>query len=151
MKFIIILLALFSSQAAAETCQHPENGFNCVGYVRNYDGDTITFDIPNVHPLINVVSIRVLGLDTPEIKGKSECEKRLALQAKKLVKNNLSAAKRIDLRNCVHGKYFRFVCDVIADGENISQIITEYGFAYQYTGGTKKDVDWCRREKQINK
>ena len=45
-------------------------------YVRNYDGDTITFTLPGLHPIIGEkISIRVNGIDTPEIKGKCDKEK----------------------------------------------------------------------------
>ncbi len=52
-------------------------------YVRNYDGDTITFNLPGLHPIIGQkISIRVNGIDTPEIKGKCEQEKYSAKQGK---------------------------------------------------------------------
>ena len=45
-------------------------------YLRNYDGDTITFNLPGLHPIIGEkISIRVNGIDTPEIQGKCEKEK----------------------------------------------------------------------------
>jgi micrococcal nuclease len=44
-------------------------------YIRNYDGDTITFNLPSLHPIIGEkISIRVNGIDTPEIRG--NCEKK---------------------------------------------------------------------------
>lgn len=52
-------------------------------YVRNYDGDTITFNLPNLHPIIgNKIAIRVNGVDTPEIRGKCDKEKYDAEQAR---------------------------------------------------------------------
>ena len=52
-------------------------------YVRNYDGDTITFTLPNLHPIIgNKIAIRVSGIDTPEIRGKCDKEKYDAEQAR---------------------------------------------------------------------
>ena len=40
-------------------------------YVQNYDGDTVTFNLPGLHPIIGEkISIRVNGIDTPEIRGK---------------------------------------------------------------------------------
>jgi len=44
-------------------------------YVSNYDGDTIKFDLPGLHPIIGKkINIRVNGIDTPEIRGKCEGE-----------------------------------------------------------------------------
>ena len=50
-------------------------------YVRNYDGDTITFNLPNLHPIIGKkIRVRLNGIDTPEIKGK--CDKENMMQSK---------------------------------------------------------------------
>ena len=45
-------------------------------YVRNYDGDTITFNLLGFHPIIGKeINIRFNGIDTPEIWGK--CKKEI--------------------------------------------------------------------------
>lgn len=47
---------------AQKSCEHDENNLRCVKYVRNYDADTVTFNIPKVHPLLGKkVNIRVSG------------------------------------------------------------------------------------------
>ena len=47
-------------------CRHTGTIFRCVKYVRNYDGDTITFNIPNLHPLFGKsISVRVRGINAP--------------------------------------------------------------------------------------
>jgi len=62
-------------------------------YVRNYDGDTVTFNIPNIHPVLGEkVSIRVRGIDTPEIRGKCQKEKDLAYEAKAVVQTVMVGA-----------------------------------------------------------
>ena len=112
-------------------------------YVRNYDGDTITFNLPGLHSIIGEkISIRVNGIDTPEIRGKCEKEKYNAQQAKEMVTDILKDAERINLKNMERGKYFRIVADVYADGENIADILIESGMAVRYDGGTKTK-DWC--------
>ena len=89
-------------------CEHTDTSFKCVKYLRNYDGDTVTFNIPNIHKLLGAkISIRLNGVDTPEIKGKTQCEKDKARQAQKLVKELLSKARVIHLKNIDRGKYFR--------------------------------------------
>ena len=51
------------------SCAHDEKNFRCVKYVKNYDADTVTFDVPNVHPLLGKkINIRVDGVDTPELR-----------------------------------------------------------------------------------
>ena len=86
-------------------------------YVRNYDGDTITFNLPGLHPIIGEkISIRINGIDTPEIRGKCEKEKYDAQQTKEMVGDILKDAERIDLKNIERRKYFRIVADVFVEG-----------------------------------
>lgn len=143
--FIIILLfGQFS--VAKSTCDHDEKNFRCVKYVRNYDADTITVDIPNVHPLIGKnISVRVRHVDTPEMKGKLPCEKQVAKDAQKYVQQLLVNAKRIDLTNIAKDKYFRILADVVIDGKNLGSELIQNRLAYAYDGGTKSKVNWCDR------
>jgi endonuclease YncB( thermonuclease family) len=112
--------------------------------VKNYDGDTITFDIPGVPPIIgNDMVIRVRGIDTPELK-RNTCRAEIVKgrQAKKLVRSLLRRAKIINLHRVGRGKYFRFVADVEVDGKNLADILIKNGLAVPYDGGKKKH-DWC--------
>lgn len=143
-----LLLSLFISAGlhAADVCTHDAKTFRCVKYVRNYDADTITFNIPNVHPLIGEkISVRVRHVDTPEIKGKLPCEKEAARTAKRLIENMLKNAKRIDLENIDKDKYFRILADVVVDGKPIKDILLKNNLAYAYEGKTKQKIDWCQR------
>lgn len=153
MKYIIttLIIALLQlSSLAEQPCSHDASNFRCVKYVKNYDADTVTFDIPNVHPLIgNRINIRVSGVDTPEIRTKNTCEKSKGRDAKKIVANLLKHAKRIDLENVKRGKYFRVVADVKIDGQSLSYYLLKNGLAYAYDGGTKKKVDWCKTNREI--
>ena len=113
-------------------------------YVRNYDGDTITFNLPNLHPIIGKkIAVRINGIDTPEIRGKCDKEKYDAKQAKGMVEDLLKDAERIDLKNIQRGKYFRIIADVYADGENLAKALVDSGMAVRYNGG-KKNSRWCK-------
>ena len=113
-------------------------------YLRNYDGDTITFNLPNLHPIIGKkIAVRVNGIDTPEIRGNCDKEKYNAEQAKGWVEDLLKDAERIDLKNLQRGKYFRIVADVYADGENLAEALVDSGMAVRYNGG-KKNARWCK-------
>ena len=49
---------------AGEECAHTVTAFHCVTYLRNYDGDTITFEIPGVHPLLgHQIGVRIRNID----------------------------------------------------------------------------------------
>lgn len=151
MKYCLFL-ALFMPYLiwAGESCSHDSKNFRCVKYIKNYDADTVTFNIPSVHPLIgDKINIRVLGVDTPEIRTKNKCEKEKARNAKRLVKNLLKNAKRIDLTNVSRGKYFRVVADVIIDGKSLSYYLLKNGLAVAYDGGKKKAVNWCQKSREI--
>lgn len=153
MKVITLLLffiTAFANLVYANDCVHTSSSFKCVKYLKNYDADTVTFSIPGVHPIIGKkINVRVLGVDTPEIRTKDKCEKEKARTAKKLVKNLLKNGKRIDLINVKRGKYFRIVADVIIDGVSLNQYLLKNGLAYAYDGGTKKKMNWCRSTREI--
>ena len=113
-------------------------------YVGNYDGDTITFNLPSLHPIIGKkIAVRVNGIDIPEIRGKCDKEKYDAEQAKGMVEDLLKDAERIDLKNLQRGKYFRIVADVYADGKNLAEALVDSGMAVRYNGG-KKNSRWCK-------
>ena len=127
--FIIVYLFLNISSYAARI----DYGNVRAEFVRNYDGDTITVNIPG-YPAIagKNVSIRVKGIDTPEIRGKSNNERQLAIKARDVVGFLLKSAKEIELRNIQRGKYFRIVADVYFDGKNLSEILIDKKFAIPY-------------------
>lgn len=106
-------------------------------FISNYDGDTITVDIKGYPPIVgDHVSVRVKGIDTPEIKGK---DKYLAKKAKELVRSMLQKAQIIELRNIERDKYFRILADVYADGQSVSELLIFRNLAVPYDGGTKNN------------
>ncbi len=125
--------------------QRSYGSFTRVEYVGNYDGDTITFRIKGVHPIVGEnIKVRVRGIDTPEIRGRCEKERRLARKAKEFVARVLSKAERIELRDVARGKYFRIVADVFVDGRNLKTLLLERGLGVPYDGGRKRFV-FCRK------
>ncbi len=137
--FLILPFLLLPSYSFAKSF----GDYNGAIYVRNYDGDTITFNLPGLHPVIGEkISIRVNGIDTPEIRGKCENEKYGAQQAKEMVADILQDAEQITLKNMERGKYFRIAADVIVDGESLGDMLVEAGMAIRYDGG-KKTHKWC--------
>lgn len=155
-KIILIFYLLFPVsilQAKVRTlknwktrsCEHRADELSCVQYLNNYDGDTITFDIPDLHPIVGEqISVRVYGIDAPEVRTKNECEKALAMQAKQEVKDLMLKAERIDLLNAQRGKYFRILAEVYVNGRSLSDHLINEGLAVPYEGGTRPDVDWCK-------
>jgi endonuclease YncB( thermonuclease family) len=145
-KYFIIWVALnfIPALAGEKDCSHDSHNFRCVEVLKNYDGDTITVNIPNVHPLLGEkISVRILGIDTPEIRTTNECEKKAGRIARNLVSNILMSAKKVDLVAVQRDKYFRVLGNVIADGKSLKDILLKNKLAYSYDGGTKQNVDWC--------
>lgn len=150
-KMIIILSLFLSLNFIAKenkSCTNDHQTFRCVEYLKVYDADSITVRIKNIHPLFGGgqkgIAIRVLGVDTPEIRGKTLCEKLKAKEARDYVRSLLKKAKRIDVENVSRGKYFRVVGNVIIDGKSLTSKLLAKGYAYPYYGRTKKKVDWCK-------
>ena len=142
MKYLLLII-LFSFAAFGECVT--DTSFHCVKYINNYDGDTVKFDIKGVHPLIGKkINVRIKGIDTPEIKTKDKCEKDKGRNARRLVKNLLKNAKKIELKNIERDKYFRILSDVYYDGKLLSDILLKNKLAYRYNGGRKSIQDWCR-------
>ena len=100
-----------------------------------YDGDTFKIDLPNMHPLFgDALSIRLFGVDTPEMRGTSDEVKVLAVQAQQLTEKALKGASKIELRNPQRGKYFRIISEVWIDGEKLADMLKAKGLAKDYDG-----------------
>lgn len=111
------------------------SNFSGVEYVRNYDGDTMTVNIPGVHPLFgNEIGIRVRGIDTLEIRVKYPFEKQKVKETKTLIEGILNCANKITLHDIEREKYFRIVASVIVDGQNLSDLLLAKKLVVPYDG-----------------
>lgn len=143
MKFFkLILLTLLLSTSVSSFAK--EYGSVVVDEVTSiYDGDTFTVSINHWPSIVGQrVSIRVNGIDTPEMRGKCQSEKELARKAKQFAVQALRSAKRIELQNIQRGKYFRIVANVMLDGKSLGSALINANLAVAYDGGTK--IDWCK-------
>ena len=141
MKKLLLVFILFLGVHSAQAA--PEYGTVIVSKVISvYDGDTFRVDIDSLPPIVGKnIPIRLNGVDTPEIQGKCQYEKDLALKARDFVRNKLANAKEIKLTNLQRGKYFRVVANVLLDGVSLEQDLLENELAYKYSGGGKSS--WC--------
>ena len=141
-KIVVLLLPLLLCNALHSYAESYGDYQGAV-YLKNYDGDTIRFNLPGYPPIAGKdIRVRVNGIDTPEIKGKCKKEKYEARQARDMVADILKGAEQITLRNMKRGKYFRIAADIIIDGESLGDILVEAGVAVHYNGG-KKTHKWC--------
>ena len=111
-----------------------------VDIVSVYDGDTFKINLNcSLAVYCEKVPVRVLGVDCPEIKGKTEKEKQLAQKAKAFTKNFLANGP-ISLTDCSRDKYFRLLCKVNnSQGQNLADELISRNLGYKYYGGTKSD------------
>ena len=139
-KFVALIFLITTINLQAK----PQYGTVTVSKVISvYDGDTFRVNIDSLPPIVGKnIRIRVNGVDTPEIRGKCQYEKNLALKARDFVRVKLANAKEIKLTNLQRGKYFRVVANVLVDGVSLEKELLDNELAYEYSGGRK--LSWCR-------
>ena len=112
-----------------------------------YDGDTIKVQAEIWPGFIWSGSVRVLGIDTPEIRGKCPEEKAAAVAAREFVKRIVG--DRVTLHNIKLGKFAgRVLANVelqLRDSrrttDDLAEILIDHGHARRYDGGARSG--WC--------
>lgn len=135
---LTLLLTLITTNLSAKTNNY---GNATVAEVTSiYDGDTFRANIIGFPTIVGEhMSIRINGIDTPELRGKCPEEKAQAKLAKQFTVKHLRSAKRITLKNIKRGKYFRLIADVYVDGINLAEQLIKNNHAVEYQGKTKKN------------
>ena len=144
-RIISQVVALFLFSISAASFANPYD----YKVTRVIDGDTVEFVadfLPD--PLPKKLSIRVLGVDTPEKGHRASCEKEAtaAIAASKFTKDLLTNAYKTGQKVLVeiqkHDKYGgRVLGDVIIDGKKLSELLIANGHARPYFG--EKKESWC--------
>lgn len=120
------------------------------GYViKVYDGDTITIasKLPFVNSPLYRFPVRLNGIDSPEIKGKTEDEKTAAIVSREELKK-LILNKEIRLENIQNEKYGRILADVYIGDLHVNEWMIHNGYAVKYDGGTKTTPEsWLEYQK----
>lgn len=136
--FIVVSIALASPTAGRELVEGPV--WARITKVR--DGDSIDV-VARVWPGHEVrVSVRIRGIDAPELRARCEKERELALRAKAgLI--SLISGDSIWLHNISGGKYYgRVLADVIThDQQNVGKTLMRRGLVRPYEGGKRQS--WC--------
>ena len=142
---VIITVILYFMQQQGKPLSQPDNMednqvFENVSVASVYDGDTFKINLNcSLAVYCEKVPVRVRGVDTPEIKGKTEREKKLAQKAKEFTKKFL-AQEPVNLSDCSRDKYFRLLCDVKnGQGKDLAHELIKNDLGYSYAGGTKSD------------
>ena len=138
MKYILLLLILTANTAIAD------NFLELREYRDRlcYDGDTCYVIAKTLPESLRNMSIRILGIDTPEIRADCPEEKELALQGRVFANDMFRNANNIEFHNLKWDKYGgRILADVYIDGISYKDEIIEAGLAREYYGGKK--IGWC--------
>lgn len=102
--------------------------------LRVIDGDTMEFAVDLGFSLTSRRTIRLMGIDTPEIRGRSDAEEEHGRQASEFVYSNLFAdGEAIEVTIRTHKdkreKYGRYMADVyLPSGESLVQLLKDNGF-----------------------
>ena len=108
--------------------------------IKVYDGDTITISAQVVgdpsYPTYYKWSVRFRGIDTPEIKSKTQDEKEAAIVARDALSNKI-LNKKILLKNIKYDKYGRLLADVYFNNLFLNKWMLDNKYGVEYDGGTK--------------
>ena len=109
-----------------------------------YDGDTVKVEAAMWPGLAWTGSVRVEGVDTPEIRGRCEGEKRKAVAARDFVRKQVG--KRVTLVDVKKGKYAgRVVARIrLADGTDLTELLIRAKHGRPYDGGRRRG--WCDKK-----
>ena len=111
-----------------------------------YDGDTIYIRMPGLPNPIAEMSVRVAGIDTPEIRGACEVEKAAAQIARNRVRQLLDDTNLtntpVQFCNPEWGRYGGRVVAWVAIGNIwLHELLIGEGLARPYSGGER--AGWC--------
>ena len=134
--FLTIVLIAFNVLADSFLNMREFRGNVC------YDGDTCYVLAPALPEPLQKMSVRILGIDTPEMRAECAEEKKLALKGRDLANKMFRSAEKIEFNNLKWDKYGgRVLADVYLDGKSYKDEIINAGLARPYDGGTKES--WC--------
>lgn len=137
---IRLLRLLFLTVALATTGASSLPGPIPVEVLKVKDGDTLKVRVRIWLDQYVTVSVRVLGVDTPEMRARCPEERRGAEAAREFVR--VIATEGVTIRNVRYGKYAgRVLADVYVNDMNLAELLISNGLGRPYDGGRRKG--WC--------
>ena len=119
--------------------------------IKVYDGDTITIaaKLPYRKSPLYRFSVRLNGIDCPEIKGNNNSEKECAKLGRDML-SNMILNKYVRLKEVKGEKYGRLLAEVYFEGKHINNWLLRNNLAVRYDGGTKiSPEDWMKYHKEV--
>ena len=110
---------------------------NLVLITNCYDGDTCYY---KENPKAQSIPIRLMNIDTPEIKGECQEEITKAIKARDRVNQLIRDSRNIKVDIYYTDKYNRYVGYIWLDSINLNTILLGEELAKPY----KRNIDWCK-------
>lgn len=104
-------------------------------YLKNYDGDTITFLVDMGMGSYRKENIRLYGINTYELRDKNAERRELAYEAKRFVEVQLVGTQvYIKTYKDKTGKYGRYLAEVFLEGndKSLNEMLLDEGLAEPY-------------------
>lgn len=140
--FIVVLLAVYATSAPAAGRADDEwrsvAGPVSARIVRIIDGDTVVVD---AHPWPGNsvrVSVRLRGIDAPEIRSRCPAVRKAGERAREALAALLGSDDWVNLHDISGGKYYGRVLAAISNGNGqLAPILLARGLVRPYSGGRR--------------
>ena len=115
--------------------------------IKVIDGDSIRARVKVWPKLTELTTIRLRGVDTPELRARCDRERRLAIAAKQYVQGLLKPGTTVRIKNIRLGKYAgRIIATVYVKdrGErwvDLGEVLQAANYGRAYKGGKRQS--WC--------
>jgi len=110
--------------------------------MRVVDGDTVNLKVHIWPGLTQKISLRLVGLNTPEKRASAECERVAAKKATDFTQWFLDGVEFVTLTDVKLGKYAgRVLGKISVGGVDLGQALIDTGHARPYDGGHRGP--WC--------
>ena len=109
--------------------------------IKNYDGDTFTLELDLGFGISRVDSVRIMGVDTPEVRGGTIETKAAARLAKDEAAEFVANGENIYWISIEWaGKYGRPLGDIEVDGKLLTEFLLDNRLAAPYDGGNRAEL-----------
>lgn len=130
-KCLLFTCALLGIFGMSQIAVSGTSSLEILKVTKVYDGDTFKVNLNcDAEIFCKSISIRPTGYDAFELNDAEN--KAEAIAAREQLRDLVTNAQRIELRNVKRGKYFRIVADVYIDNVSLSEIMLETGLVKPY-------------------
>jgi endonuclease YncB( thermonuclease family) len=127
--------------AAPLTAARPESPDIRAVVAKVRDGDTLTVVVPEWHPAVATIGVRVAGIDTPELRDARPQVQALAELAREWTLSRCRVGSVVVLRDAYLGSLSRLSARVVTeDGVDLGEELVRRGLAKPWSG--RGDAPW---------